>query len=201
MRSAHLLVIGFVAGLTLTVGCGQPMAQKACGPDSCQGCCTDTGDCLGGTAVFECGSGGAACVSCAANQVCQAGACANFENGDYDASFPDKPDASVNLDAGVFMPTDGGTTPVDAGTMDAGPQNVSYSGQVQPIFDARCDACHAWNFDNIVGVNSRVVAGNLNASTIYTRTLSGSMPQGAAPLTSTQQNLIRDWILNGAPRN
>ncbi|MFZ5443248.1 MAG: hypothetical protein ACOZQL_24790 [Myxococcota bacterium] len=198
----RFLLFGFVVGLMLstTFACGQPMAQKSCGPASCQGCCTETGDCLAGTAVFECGSGGAACVACEANQVCQAGACALFPNGDYDASFPDRPDASVNLDAGVFMPGDGGTM-MDAGTMDAGPQMVSYSAQIQPIWDSRCDACHQWGYDNIVGMNSRIVAGNLNASTIYTRCLSGDMPRGSSPLTTTQLNLIRDWILNGAPRN
>lgn len=200
----RFVLAGFVAGLILstTASCGQPMAQKSCGPESCQGCCTESGDCLAGTAVFECGTGGAACVACEANQVCQAGACGLFPNGDYDASFPDKPDASINHDAGVFMPGDGGTMMTDGGMGDAGPQMVSYSAQVQPIFDARCDACHMWSYDTIVGVNSRVVPSNLNASTIYTRTLSGDMPRGGgAPLTATQQNLLRDWILNGAPRN
>jgi hypothetical protein len=78
---------------------------------------------------------------------------------------------------------------------------VSYSAQVQPIFDSRCDACHSWNYDNLVGVNGRVTASNLSASAVYQRTLSGDMPRSGGPLTQTQLNLLRDWILNGAPRN
>lgn len=201
MRRVFLL--GFSLGLlaSVSVSCGQTMAPtKSCSPATCQGCCSDTGDCLAGTAVFECGTGGEACVACQANQVCQAGVCGLFENGDYDASFPDRPDASIRYDAGVYRPPDSGVVMMDAG-VDAGPQNVSYSSQIQPIFDSRCDACHQWNYDNVVNQNGRITPGNLNASAIYTRTLSGDMPRGGAPLTGTQQVLIRDWILNNAPRN
>lgn len=204
MRFPRSLVFGFLAGLmgSTAVSCGPAMQQKSCSAATCQGCCAESGDCLAGTAVFECGTGGEACLSCAANQACQAGACGPFETGDYDASFPDRPDGSVRLDAGVFMPSDGGVVTSDAGTVDAGPMNVSYSAQVQPIFDARCDACHTWSYDTIVNMAGRITPANLNASAIYLRTLSGDMPRGGgAPLTGTQQNLIRDWILNGAPRN
>lgn len=196
-------LVGFAGGLwlALSAACGPVKpADKVC-PADCAGCCSDQGDCLAGTAVFECGTGGASCVACAANQVCLAGACQNFENGDYDASFPDAPDGSVNRDAGIYMPPGDAGTTVDAGTVDAGPMMVSYSAQVQPIFDSRCDACHQWNYDSIVNNNGRIVPGNLNASAIYTRTLSGDMPRQGGPITSTQQTLLRDWILNGAPRN
>jgi hypothetical protein len=177
-------------------------AAKHCSAATCQGCCSEEGDCLAGTAVFECGTGGEACVACAANQACQVGVCGLFENGDYDASFPDAPDAAVRWDAGVYLVPDSGSLVPDAGVVDAGPMNVSYSAQVQPIFDSRCDACHAWSYDTIVNMNARITPSNLNASAIYTRTLSGDMPRGgAAPLTGTQQVLLRDWILNGAPRN
>jgi hypothetical protein len=202
MRSSRFLLFGVVVGLFVS-SCGpvQP-ASKNCSAATCQGCCSETGDCLAGTAVFECGTGGEACVACAANQACQVGVCALFENGDYDASFPDAPDASVRWDAGVYMAPDSGSVVPDAGTVDAGPMNVSYSAQVQPIFDSRCDACHAWSYDSIVNQNARITPSNLNASAIYTRTLSGDMPRGGgAPLTGTQQVLLRDWILNGAPRN
>lgn len=114
------------------------------------------------------------------------------ENGDFDASFPD---ASTRCDAGDSGVADGGTS-------DAGPMNVSYSAQVQPIFDSRCDACHAWTYDAIVNQNGRITPGDPNASAIYTRTLAGDMPRGGgAPLSGTQQALLRDWILIGAPRN
>ncbi|MFT3708082.1 MAG: hypothetical protein QM817_10545 [Archangium sp.] len=199
----RFLVVGFLLGLISSsfIACGPMQTAKSCTPSTCaDGCCSASGDCLSGTALFECGSGGNACVACAANEVCRSGACSQFENGDYDASFPDSPDGSIRYDAGVFHPPDSGTT-MDAGMTDAGPQMVSYSAQIQPIFDSRCDACHTWSYDNTVGVNGRITPGNLNASAIYTRTLSGDMPRSGGPLTSTQQNLIRDWILNGAPRN
>jgi hypothetical protein len=204
MRFPRFLVLGFLAGLagSSIVSCGTVAAKKSCSASTCEGCCAESGDCLAGTAVFECGTGGAACVACAGNEVCTAGACGLFENGNYDASFPDLPDGSVNLDAGVYRAPDSGVVTSDAGTTDAGPAMVSYSSQVQPIFDSRCDACHQWNYDNIVGVNARITPNNLNASAIYTRTLAGDMPRGGgAPLTVTQQLLIRDWILTGAQRN
>lgn len=198
LRAALLaFALGFVAA-----SCGPAEApKKVCDPGSCSGCCDEFGECLSGTAVFACGAGGSACVACAANQACEAGACALFVGGDYDASFPDNPDAAVRLDAGVFKPGDAGSTATDAGTGDAGPMMVSYSAQVQPIFDSRCDACHAWNYDTVVNVNGRITPSNLTASAIYQRTLSGDMPRSGGPLTQTQLNLIRDWILNGAPRD
>lgn len=205
MRASRSFAFGFLAGLVvaLTASCGPAQApQQECSAATCEGCCTETGDCLAGTAVFECGAGGEACVSCAANQVCQAGVCGLFEHGDYDASFPEAPSLTVRWDAGVYQAPDSGVVINDAGTTDAGPMNVSYSAQVQPIFDARCDACHQWSYDVIVNMNGRITPGNLNASAIYTRTLAGDMPRGGgAPLTGTQQVLIRDWILIGAPRN
>lgn len=188
--------------LSAVAACGPTgPGLKQCGPESCEGCCTETGDCLAGTAVFECGAGGGACLACEANQVCSAGSCHRFLDGGYEAAFPDAPDASVRLDAGTYVAPDGGAQLADAGVGDAGPMNVSYANQVQPIFDSKCDACHSWGYDTVVNQNSRVVPGNLGASALYQRTLSGDMPRSGGPLTSTQQNLLRDWILNGAPRN
>lgn len=201
MLASRAALVAFSLGF-LAAACGPTDAPKpTCDANTCAGCCDEFGECVSGTAVFACGAGGGACVACAANETCEAGACGRFAGGDYDASFPDNPDAAVRLDAGVFMPGDAGTTATDAGATDAGPMMVSYSAQVQPIFDSRCDACHSWNYDNIVGVNGRITASNLSASAIYQRSLSGDMPRSGGPLTQTQLNLIRDWILNGAPRN
>jgi hypothetical protein len=115
MRLTPALVLGAVVGFSVAVAsCGAP--PKMCGPSNCTGCCDETGECLGGTAVFECGTGGAVCQTCAGNEVCAAGACGRFDGGDYDANFPGPRDASVNFDAGLF---DAGPMPVDAG-VDAG---------------------------------------------------------------------------------
>lgn len=201
MSLLRAALLAFALGFS-AASCGPSDAPKqACDPSQCAGCCDESGACLSGTAVFACGTGGGACLACAANQACEAGACAAFVGGDYDASFPDNPDAAVRLDSGVFVPSDAGTSTADAGATDAGPMMVSYSAQVQPIFDARCDACHAWNYDTIVNVNGRITPFNLAASAIYQRTLSGDMPRSGGPLTQTQLNLLRDWILTGAPRN
>lgn len=108
-------VVGFV--ISFLVACGP--APKTCGPGNCTGCCDENGECLAGTALFECGSGGNACVKCEANLVCSAGACGLIDGGDYDGNFPGDPDASFR-DAGVY---DAGPRPdagVDAGTPDAG---------------------------------------------------------------------------------
>jgi hypothetical protein len=200
MQALRAASAAFVAGLLVAACGGGPAPKKECTPSTCQGCCDESGECLAGTALFACGAGGESCVACEANQVCTMGGCGLIAGGDYDASFPDRPDASVRYDAGVFMPGDAGAT-MDAGTMDAGPMMVSYSAQVQPIFDSRCDACHAWTYDTVVNVNGRITPGNLTASAIYQRCLSGDMPRNAGMLTQTQLNLIRDWILSGAPRN
>ena len=78
-----------------------------------------SGECLAGTALFECGTGGNQCVACAANEVCAAGMCGLFDGGEYDAAFPMDPDGNYNLDAGVYDASrpDGG---VDAGRADSG---------------------------------------------------------------------------------
>jgi len=50
-------------------------AKKKCKPEKCPtGCCSGK-KCLPGTAVDACGTGGAACVACAAGKLCVGGAC------------------------------------------------------------------------------------------------------------------------------
>lgn len=142
------------------------------------GCCDENGECLAGSSLLACGAGGGACVTCAANQSCQAGACGLIDGGDYDASFPDRPDGSINYDAGVYdagsdagIPdsgtTDAGGT-MDAGTtdaggaMDAGSSDagmdagapVSLATDVQPILDAHCGSCHSWSYTSTVNVST-----------------------------------------------
>ncbi len=48
----------------------------ACGPDTCGGCCSSTGDCVGGQSVGTCGVGGQACKDCTTSGACVEGACA-----------------------------------------------------------------------------------------------------------------------------
>jgi mono/diheme cytochrome c family protein len=105
------------------------------------------------------------------------------------------------------------TTPPDA--------TVTFSGTIQPMFNARCVSCHSASVPQS-GVNltsyastmaSRgslynaliVVTGNADQSALYDKLLSsprfGSrMPQGGS-LTTQQIANVRAWINAGAPNN
>jgi len=70
----------------------------------------------------------------------------------------------------------------------------------------RCVACHngttrtdgGVNLSTYAGVMNVVQAGNINASSLYTETLSGSMPRNSASLTTAQMAAIKGWIEAGA---
>lgn len=49
---------------------------RACGPDTCAGCCDAAGVCQGGSTGEACGGEGLACGACAAPQACVQGRCA-----------------------------------------------------------------------------------------------------------------------------
>lgn len=111
------------------------------------------------------------------------------------------------------MPTQTDDTPPDT--------TVTYSGTIQPIFNARCVSCHSASVPQS-GVNlatyaatraSRgtqynaliVLPNNADDSALYDKLLAsprfGSrMPQGGA-LTTQQIANIRAWINAGAPEN
>ncbi|NDC90107.1 MAG: hypothetical protein EB075_15135 [Bacteroidetes bacterium] len=111
------------------------------------------------------------------------------------------------------LPTQSDDTPPDA--------TITYSGTIQPIFNARCVSCHSASVPQS-GVNlatyaatmaSRgtqydaltVLPNNADDSALYDKLLSsprfGSrMPQGGS-LTSQQIANIRAWINAGAPNN
>lgn len=119
MRVSSAILIGGVVGFSLSLASCGP-TTPACGPGTCNGCCDSNGECLAGSAVFECGTGGAMCTACQPNELCRDGVCGLFPGGQYDASFPGGRDGSINYDAGLF---DGGPmidAGVDAGRPDAG---------------------------------------------------------------------------------
>jgi hypothetical protein len=47
----------------------------ACGRDTCGGCCSTTGNCVGGQSVGTCGVGGQACKDCTTSGACTQGTC------------------------------------------------------------------------------------------------------------------------------
>jgi len=106
--------------------------------------------------------------------------------------------------------------------------DVSFAAQVRPLLKTSCaklGTCHGGSFPgggmfldtnatytNVISATGNltggpVVVGHSSAtSTLYTKTtdsppFGSRMPQGAAPLSLSQQALIRDWIDQGAPDN
>jgi hypothetical protein len=104
---------------------------------------------------------------------------------------------------------------------------VSFSHQVQPIFDSHaygCVSCHGGSgglfltagqsYANLVNVQAqsglctdrkRVQPGNASVSALFLRlsgfTCGDRMPQGANAISQSDLNLIRDWINQGARNN
>jgi len=88
---------------------------------------------------------------------------------------------------------------------------VDYNSAIQPIFDNNCGNCHLGNSSGGLNLSSYndlmhgsndgavVVPGNAESSVLYQEILSGDMPAGNnSNLSSTQINLIAQWINEGA---
>ena len=122
-----------------------------------------------------------------------------------------------------FTGCDSGSNPT--GANDNTPiEDVSFSNDVQPIFNNNCVGCHPGNgnlslaasesYNNLVGVTSnsyaplkRVVPSNPDSSVLYQKILANPdlsvgqrMPQGGA-LSSNQIETIGTWIEEGAKDN
>lgn len=123
--------------------------------------------------------------------------------------------------------TSGTTTSEDTSTTDV--SGVSFSRDIQPIFNTNCVVCHqsvAANgdlnlevgsaYDNLVNVESTqsllrlVTPGDSDGSYLLNKLrgtqweVGGSglrMPYGAPPLQQSQINLIQRWIEQGALDN
>lgn len=95
--------------------------------------------------------------------------------------------------------------------------NVSYSAQVQPLFNQACafTGCHnstdragtldLTSYGSLVGTPGVVLPGKADVSTLWLRVAGASglprMPPGATPLNDNQINGIRTWIVEGAKDN
>ncbi len=103
----------------------------------------------------------------------------------------------------------------------AGNDPVSFAADIQPIFDTHCVGCHGdggnagldlrngLSYANLVGVAANnaggvlVVAGDAATSVLQQRlagSLGGSMPPGT-PLQASAQDLVAEWINDGAQEN
>ena len=97
-----------------------------------------------------------------------------------------------------------------------GAPRMSFSRDVQPIFDARCTACHpisypyldlraGRSYDDLVGVPSaidpaleRVLPGRPELSDLLAH---HPDPSNAGLLGERERSVIRQWIEQGAERN
>ncbi len=216
--SLRLVCAAFICGFGLAFlhACGPTI--KPCSAKTCDGCCDENGQCLAGSSVFECGSGGNSCSRCEANQACHSGECTLFADGDYDASFPRAPGGGFNPDAGVFRPRDGGSARDAGPRSDAGVGVVSFAYDVAPIFDAHCSGCHTWDSPATLKKTSttgdctgspRIVPGNTDAGVMISKIsgnpiCGGSMPQGQSALIVSNPDdvaTIRRWVAQGALDN
>jgi mono/diheme cytochrome c family protein len=116
--------------------------------------------------------------------------------------------------------SDRGADPMDP---VGGPDPVSFSADVQPIFDSNCIGCHGQNgnggqdlraensYANLVGVDAtggagkRVVADDPESSVLYLKMTGapgvGSVmpPTGGLPAEVT--DIVRQWVAEGALDN
>ncbi|MCA9524820.1 MAG: hypothetical protein KC549_00810 [Myxococcales bacterium] len=60
----------------------RPPAGEACGPATCEGCCS-AGRCMAGGDEQTCGRGGGACQSCGSGETCGGGACRFDDNATF----------------------------------------------------------------------------------------------------------------------
>lgn len=103
------------------------------------------------------------------------------------------------------------TVPNTSQTYPTPSASVSFRNNVQPIFAARCVACHGGTnglfldtYENVLkgGVNGAVIIpGDVYNSRLAYYVYSGYMPFRSTPLTSTEIQTILDWIALGAPNN
>jgi mono/diheme cytochrome c family protein len=88
---------------------------------------------------------------------------------------------------------------------------VSFTTEIQPIFNANCISCHGgiagmWltDYEHVMvgSINgAQVVPGNPDESPLLHYVETGLMPPNADPLSPAQIERIRRWIAEGAVKN
>lgn len=108
------------------------------------------------------------------------------------------------INTGLVEDTAGITPPTGNTAVLEAKWSSIYAKIVQP----RCLSCHnattqrgGVNLANHTVTLNTVQPGNPNASSFYTSTANGSMPQGGTPLSPAELAVVRDWILAGALNN
>lgn len=96
---------------------------------------------------------------------------------------------------------------------DAPAGDPTYSGEIQPLFNAKCVSCHIGGSSGSYDLNSyagtmgagsdsvpNVIAGRPDSSLLYTKVADGAHPV-SSPVDSTQLRRMRTWIEKGALNN
>jgi mono/diheme cytochrome c family protein len=91
---------------------------------------------------------------------------------------------------------------------------VSYTTQIQPIWNASCTACHGSNGGLSLSSYAQLMSGSNSGATVIPNNAVGSllvkrlrgtsgtqMPQGGTPLSETTISLVETWIDQGAQDN
>jgi len=94
------------------------------------------------------------------------------------------------------------------------PAAVSFSKDVEPIFQSRCVSCHGGahtqrgldltTYASVMAgsVNGPVVvAGNPDTSLLMQMILQGKMPKSGPKLQPNQVQILTEWVQAGAPNN
>src|SRR5438270_7279378 len=81
MRRLCCICAAVAAVLVVVLGASCSSSTASCTVANCNGCCDDTGTCVGGTSPLACGAGGLQCTGCVAGQSCNSGACVDTGTG------------------------------------------------------------------------------------------------------------------------
>jgi mono/diheme cytochrome c family protein len=91
------------------------------------------------------------------------------------------------------------------------PDDVSFSNDIQPIFNGRCISCHGGTSGLYLTSYEDLMQGGNNGSVIIpsdptnSRLIQyisdGYMPLGGPPLTVAQVQTLANWVAAGAPNN
>jgi mono/diheme cytochrome c family protein len=105
-------------------------------------------------------------------------------------------------------------TSEEAPAATAEPTVASFSSDVLPVFEARCQRCHGTgraeaglrltsHADVMAGSDygAVVIPGNAATSRLVEVIVSGEMPLGGQRLPETDIQIIRNWVDAGAPDN
>ncbi|MCX7608261.1 MAG: hypothetical protein N2049_03455 [Anaerolineales bacterium] len=106
------------------------------------------------------------------------------------------------------------TTPTVAASNETPASAVSYSRQVQPIFDTYCISCHGveriaagldlTSYEKVMAGSKNgamVIPGSASESLLVRLVENGKMPKRGAKPTTEQIQILRDWVNAGAPNN